>query len=144
MGSHRVGHDWRDLAAAAAVILEWHGNPLQYSCLERPMDRRAWWAAVPGVAQSRTWLKRLSTHTCSHWLTCIYLQKGFWSPTFSQKVLQPVPLKRCAREQMHWRSELGASWPRTWTKVSWFTAREPSYMNTTLLVALIQNTENNT
>ena len=28
-----------------------HGNPLQYSCLENPMDRRAWWAAVHGVAR---------------------------------------------------------------------------------------------
>ena len=29
-----------------------HGNPLQYSCLENPMDRGAWWAAVPMVAKS--------------------------------------------------------------------------------------------
>ena len=29
-----------------------HGNPLQYSCLENPMDRRAWWATVHGVAES--------------------------------------------------------------------------------------------
>ena len=34
-----------------------HGNPLQYSCLENPMDRGAWWATVHGVAQSRTLLK---------------------------------------------------------------------------------------
>ena len=33
-----------------------HGTPLQYSCLENPMDGRAWWAAVHGVAKSRTWL----------------------------------------------------------------------------------------
>ena len=31
-----------------------HGNPLQYSCLENPMDRGAWWATVHGVAKSRT------------------------------------------------------------------------------------------
>ena len=31
-----------------------HGNPLQYSCLENPMDRRTWWAIVHGVAKSRT------------------------------------------------------------------------------------------
>ena len=35
---------------------EGNGNPLQYSCLENPMDRGAWWAAVHGVAKSRTWL----------------------------------------------------------------------------------------
>ena len=34
---------------------------LQYSCLENPVDRGAWWAAIYGVAQSRTRLKRLST-----------------------------------------------------------------------------------
>jgi len=33
---------------------ERNGNPLQYSCLENPMNSRAWWATVPGVAQSRT------------------------------------------------------------------------------------------
>ena len=33
-----------------------NGTPLQYSCLENPMDGGAWWAAVRGVAKSRTWL----------------------------------------------------------------------------------------
>ena len=41
-----------------------NGNPLQYSCLENPMDRGAWWATVLWVAKSRTWLKQLSRHTC--------------------------------------------------------------------------------
>ena len=44
---------------------ERHGNPLQYSCLENPMDRRAWWAAVRRVPQSRTRLKRVSTYDCT-------------------------------------------------------------------------------
>ena len=35
---------------------EGNGNPLQYSCLENPMDRRAWWATVDGAAKSRTQL----------------------------------------------------------------------------------------
>ena len=39
-----------------------HGNPLQYSCLENPMDRGAWWATVHRVAKSRIQLKQLSTH----------------------------------------------------------------------------------
>ena len=38
-----------------------HGNPLQYSCLENPMDRGTWWATVHGVAKSQTRLKQLST-----------------------------------------------------------------------------------
>ena len=33
-----------------------HGNPLQYSCLENPMDRGAWWATVQRVAKSQTQL----------------------------------------------------------------------------------------
>ena len=40
-----------------------HGNPLQYSCLENPMDKRARQATVPSVTQSQTQLKQLSTHT---------------------------------------------------------------------------------
>ena len=34
-----------------------HGNPFQYSCLENPMDRGAWWATVHGVTKSQTQLK---------------------------------------------------------------------------------------
>ena len=40
---------------------EGNGDPLQCSCLENPRDGEAWWAAVYGVAQSRTQLKRLSS-----------------------------------------------------------------------------------
>ena len=44
---------------------EGHGNTLQYSCLENPMDRGALQATVHRVTKSRTWLKQLSiTHTC--------------------------------------------------------------------------------
>ena len=86
MGSYRVGHDWSDLAAAAAVVKNLpastgdvrdvgsisgsgrspgggHGNPLQCSCLENPMDTGAWWPAVHRVAQAWTQLKRLRTHS---------------------------------------------------------------------------------
>ena len=44
---------------------EGNGNPLQCSCLENPRDGRAWWAAVYGVAQSRTRLKQLSSSSSS-------------------------------------------------------------------------------
>ena len=40
-------------------------TPLQYSCLENPMDRGAWWAAVYGVSQSQTRLNRLSSSSSS-------------------------------------------------------------------------------
>ena len=45
-------------------IREGNGNPLQYSCLENPVDRGPWWAAVHRVAQSQTRLKQLSMHAC--------------------------------------------------------------------------------
>ena len=44
-----------------SCIGEGNGNPLQCSCLENPRDGGAWWAAVCGVAQSRTWLKWFSS-----------------------------------------------------------------------------------
>ena len=44
---------------------EGNGTPLQYSGLENPMDGGAWWAAIYGVAQSRTRLKRLSSSSSS-------------------------------------------------------------------------------
>ena len=44
-----------------SCVGEGNGNPLQCSCLERPRDGRAWWAAVYGVTQSQTRLKRLSS-----------------------------------------------------------------------------------
>ena len=49
-----------------------HGNPLQYSCLENPMDRGAWQATVHRITKSQTQLKQLSarararTHTHTH------------------------------------------------------------------------------
>ena len=64
MGSLTVGHDW---ATSLSRTGEGNGNPLQCSCLENPRDKGAWWAAVYGVAQSRTRLKRLSS--TATWLT---------------------------------------------------------------------------
>ena len=48
---------------------EGNGSPLQCSCLENCRDRGAWWPAIYGVAQSWTWLKRLSSSilTLGHW-----------------------------------------------------------------------------
>ena len=103
MGSHRVRHDWSDLAAAAFLqafqmalvvtpanvgeirdsgsIPGWERSsregmseyPLQYSCLENPLDRGAWWTIVYGIAKSRTRLSNehiTSHHSC---LTCNYM-----------------------------------------------------------------------
>ena len=50
-----------------------NGNPLQYSCLENPMDGGAWWATVHGVAKTQTWLRDFTFRThpvdCrTHWI----------------------------------------------------------------------------
>ena len=49
-----------------SYIGEGNGNPLQCSCQENPRDGEAWWAAVYGVAQSQTQLKRLSSSSSSN------------------------------------------------------------------------------
>ena len=49
-----------DFHFSLSCIGEGNGNPLQCSCLENPRDDGAWWAAVYGVAQSQTRLKRRS------------------------------------------------------------------------------------
>ena len=49
----------------ANSILNHSPNPLQSSCLENPRDGGAWWAAIYGVAQSQTRLKRLSSSSSS-------------------------------------------------------------------------------
>ena len=51
-------------------IGEGNRNPLQCSCLENSRDRGAWWAAVSGVAQSRTQLKRFSSSSSSKGPAC--------------------------------------------------------------------------
>ena len=53
--------EWLPFHFSLSGIGEGNGNPLQCSCLENPRDGGAWWAAVSGVAQSRTRLKRLSS-----------------------------------------------------------------------------------
>ena len=56
------------LSLSLSCTGEGNGNPLQYSCLENPRDRGDWWAAVHGVAQSRTRLKRLSSSSSAGFL----------------------------------------------------------------------------
>ena len=52
MGSRRVGHEKLHFHFSLSCIGEGNGNPLQCSCLEKPRDGGAWWAAVYGVADT--------------------------------------------------------------------------------------------
>ena len=62
MGSRRVGDDWAT-SLSLFTFMHWRRKwqPTPVCCLENPRDRGAWWAAVYGVAQSRTRLKRLNS-----------------------------------------------------------------------------------
>ena len=62
-----------------SCIGEGNGNPLQCSCLENLRDRGAWWAAVSGVTQSRTWLKWLSSSSMGKYRKC--MGRGAWQAT---------------------------------------------------------------
>ena len=67
---------------------EGNGNPLQCSCLENPRDGGAWWAAVYGVAQSQTWLKRLSSSSSNYWKTFFFFCKRDWEERGKKFTLQ--------------------------------------------------------
>ena len=68
-----------------------NGNPLQYSCLENFMDRRAWWATVHGVTKNQTWLNNRT-------------QEG-WSCLETSK-----------QQQYLKKAKLGISWINLWTR----------------------------
>ena len=61
-----------------SCIGEGNGNPLQCSCLENPRDGEAWWAAVSGVTQSRTRLKRLSSSSIFQRLLWFLSEAWIW------------------------------------------------------------------
>ena len=78
-------------------IGEGNGNPLQYSCLENPREGGAWWAAVYGVAQSQTRLKRLSSSSSSR-LVITFLPRSkcllmSWLHSPSAVIWEPKKIK---------------------------------------------------
>ena len=81
-----------------------NGNPLQYSCLENPMDKGAWWATVHRVP--KTWTQ-LSTHT--HVLP----KTTLWGPSCSQAPPPPPPARHAQRASagLHSFPQLGATLP---------------------------------
>ena len=70
---------------------EGHGSPLQYSCLENPMDRGAWWATVHRVTKSLTWLKQLSKKQ-EHGHSDVIWQWSLWEWLRSWRWMGLVPL----------------------------------------------------
>ena len=85
MGSLRVGQD-SATSLSLSCIGEGNGNPLQCSCLENPRDGGASWAAVYGVAQSQTRLKRLSSSSSKPTFSLssfTFIKRLFSSSSFS-------------------------------------------------------------
>ena len=119
MGSHWVGHNWCDLAAAAAANAGdvglipgsgrspggRNGNALQYSCLENHMDRGAWRVTVHEAAKSQTQLGNWAhTHILGNNSHALYSQS-------SSKVLTGTKLK-----VLRWGDLHGQSWDMAWRK----------------------------
>ena len=91
-------HDWAtSLSLALSCLGEGNGNPLQCSCLENPRDGGAWWAAVYGVAQSRTRLRRLSSSSSSsrateqQLLQILIAMSYFWVVCISVRTMNSKP-----------------------------------------------------
>ena len=77
---------------------EGNGTPLQYSCLENPMDGGTWWATVHGVAKSRhDWATSLSLFTFMHW----------------RRKWQPTPVFLPGESQRQWAPVYGVAQSRT-------------------------------
>ena len=85
---------------------EGHGNPLQCSCLENPRDGGAWWAAVHGVAQSRTRLTRLSSSGSTTTYLLEWLKFVKTPPNFGQDV-KHLELSYTDGGNVKWYKDLG-------------------------------------
>ena len=91
-----------DLISGQGTNGEGNGNPLQYSCLENPVDRGAWWAAVHRFEQSRTRLKRFTMHAC--------IGEGNGNP------LQRSCLENPRDTGAWWAAVYGVTQSQTWLK----------------------------
>ena len=97
MGSLRESDTtgWLHFHFSLSCIGEGNGSPLQCSCLENPRDGGAWRAAVSGVAQSRTWLKRLSSSSVLFGDCVAYSEASF-----------QLKVDHCSSLQLSWTGSL--------------------------------------
>ena len=91
--SRRVGHDWMT-SLSLFSFMHWrrNGNPLQCSCLENPRDGGAWWAAIYGVAQSRTRLTWLSSSSSRRFIYSITTKKSISRTKINEIILSGIQL----------------------------------------------------
>ena len=118
-----------------------HGNPLQYSCLENPMDRGTWRATVHGVAKSQTWLSDWACTWSFLWvgllvatgktsqvtwdLNCdkLHLNLGVRYSLYPEKAMAPHLQYSCLENPMDrgaWKASVHGV-PEGWTRLSDFT-----------------------
>ena len=99
-----------------SCIREGNGNPLQWSCLENPRNKGAWWAAICGVAQNRIRLKRLSSSSRVTLYACMQIfGRNFWinlarvSPSTEKKtgLIEVKPLAQVLAWRMSLQRSLG-------------------------------------
>ena len=125
MGLLRVRHDWTS-SLSVFTFMHWRRKwqPLQCSCLENPRDGGAWWAAVYGVAQSRTRLKWLSSSSSvshppvlsTYSRTCVRLFVALW-PVAHQAPLSVGILQAKILEWVAMPPLQGSSQPKDRTQV---------------------------
>ena len=113
----------RKFVSTYMSIGEGNGTPLQYSCLENPMDGGAWWAAVHGVAKSRT---RLSDFTFTFSLSCI--GEGNGNP------LQCSCLDNPRGRRAWWADVYGVTQSRT--RLKWLNSNSKVEFNNTYTLRL--------
>ena len=82
---------------------EGNGNPLQYSCLENPMDGGAWWAIVHGVTKRWTWLMQLGNTCCS----------ASWELTIKWKSWREEPFKTHLKGSGDLEPQVEKQWSKT-------------------------------
>ena len=128
MGLLGVGHDWAT-SLSLFTLMHWkgNGNPLQCSCLENPRDRGAWWAAVSGVTQSQTQLKRPNSSSSSKPSSCdgdydaqslMQSQWAFGVTSITTSSITHNPSLQCQGEREAWRmgqkgTQFGVHRPRS-------------------------------
>ena len=109
MGLLRIRHDWVT-SRSLSHIGEGNGDPLQCSCLENPMDGRAWKAAVHGVGHDRA--TSLSLFTFMHW-------RRKWQPT-------PVFLPGESQGRGAWWAAIyGVA--QSWTWLKWLSSSSSKF-----------------
>ena len=96
--------EWLHCHFSLSCTGEGNGNPLQCSCLENTRDGGAWWASIYEVAQSRTWLKQLSSSSSS----MVKVEFDSWALLLEKKsvMLMLFPIFILKHEVVQWCLEL--------------------------------------